>query len=97
MDAWETLLVNSTLSDGDAWEHLNAQEGGGTGTVILAAGLDGAFTAAELSASVVDQALVGEVAMPVLTATITADSLSAEILDTALASDVTAVELAGEV
>lgn len=41
MDAWETLLVNSTLSSGDAWEHLNAQEGGGTSTyTILSDGLD---------------------------------------------------------
>jgi hypothetical protein len=43
MDAWETLLVNSTLDPigFDAWEHLNAQEGGGgtippiIGTIIL--------------------------------------------------------------
>lgn len=33
MDAWETLLDNSTLASTgfDAWEHLNAQEGGGEG------------------------------------------------------------------
>lgn len=29
MDAWEILVDNSTLVTGDAWEHLNAQEGGG--------------------------------------------------------------------
>ncbi len=29
MDAWETLIGNSSLSTGDAWEHLNAQESGG--------------------------------------------------------------------
>jgi hypothetical protein len=32
MDAWETLTNNSSLapiSSYDAWEHLNAQEGGG--------------------------------------------------------------------
>lgn len=28
MDAWETLTSNSTLADGDAWEHLGAQGGG---------------------------------------------------------------------
>ena len=32
-DAWTTLLVHSTLSSGDAWEHLNAQEGGDGGPV----------------------------------------------------------------
>lgn len=29
MDAWETLIANSTLGSGDAWEHLNNQQGGG--------------------------------------------------------------------
>ena len=34
-DAWETLINNSTLGAGhDAWEHLNAQEGGGGGETI---------------------------------------------------------------
>lgn len=27
MDAWETLIAGSTLTSGDAWEHLNAQSG----------------------------------------------------------------------
>ena len=42
MDAWETLLDNSTISSGDAWEHLNAQGGTDTGLIdyiILADGL----------------------------------------------------------
>ena len=40
MDAWEIILVNSTLVSGDAWEHLNAQEGGGISTyTILSDGL----------------------------------------------------------
>lgn len=30
-DAWETLIANSTLGSGDAWEHLNNQSGGGGG------------------------------------------------------------------
>jgi len=29
MDLWETITANSTLSSGDAWEHLQAQESGG--------------------------------------------------------------------
>ena len=28
-DAWATLLEHTTLSSGDAWNHLNNQEGGG--------------------------------------------------------------------
>ena len=34
-DAWTTLLEHSTLGSGDAWEHLNAQEGGGSGGPII--------------------------------------------------------------
>ena len=41
MDAWETLTAGSTITSGDAWEHLQAQGGGGSGTyVILADGLE---------------------------------------------------------
>lgn len=41
MDAWETLISGSTIASGDAWEHLQAQGGGGTETyVILADGLE---------------------------------------------------------
>lgn len=40
MDAWETLINGSTIASGDAWEHLYAQGGSGTGTyTILADGL----------------------------------------------------------
>ena len=34
-DAWETLVANSSLPSGDAWEHLNNQNGTGSGTVYV--------------------------------------------------------------
>lgn len=35
-DAWEILIGNSSLVVGDAWEHLNAQEGDGeSGYIVL--------------------------------------------------------------
>ncbi len=35
-DAWTILIGNSSLVSGDAWEHLNAQQGGsGIGLVLL--------------------------------------------------------------
>ena len=40
MDAWETLTAGSTITSGDAWEHLQAQGGGGGTYVILADGLE---------------------------------------------------------
>ena len=38
-DAWGLLTQNSALSDGDAWQHLNAQEGGGD--VVVSANVSG--------------------------------------------------------
>ncbi len=35
-DAWDLITTNSSLQTGDAWEHLNAQEGGGTIEYIFA-------------------------------------------------------------
>ena len=34
MTAWNVLIMHSTLPSGTAWEHLNAQEAGGTGVVV---------------------------------------------------------------
>lgn len=33
-DAWEILVANSSLNSGDAWEHLNAQQGGESVTIV---------------------------------------------------------------
>lgn len=40
-DAWTTLTAGSTIDDGDAWDHIQAQGGGGgTATyLVLADGL----------------------------------------------------------
>ena len=42
MDAWGILIAGSTIPTGDAWEHLQAQGGGGgiRTYVILADGLE---------------------------------------------------------
>lgn len=39
-DAWTILKENSSLDSGDAWEHLNAQEGGSGSGVVLIDGLE---------------------------------------------------------
>lgn len=53
MDAWETLIAGSTLASGDAWEHLNAQQGGGTATyLVLADGLGTDMSANDLDIEV---------------------------------------------
>lgn len=35
MDAWEQLIAGSTIASGDAWEHLQAQGGGGTASYVV--------------------------------------------------------------
>jgi hypothetical protein len=35
MTAWEILTGNSSLPSGTAWQHLNAQQGGGPVTLVL--------------------------------------------------------------
>lgn len=53
MDAWETLISWSTISSGDAWEHLQAQSGGGTGTyIILADGVQVEMSVNDIEATV---------------------------------------------
>lgn len=53
MDAWGILIDGSTLPDGDAWEHLGAQGGGGSETVIVHAdGLEVEVATTEVSVEV---------------------------------------------
>lgn len=35
MTAWEVLTSNSSLPSGTAWQHLNAQQGGGPVTLVI--------------------------------------------------------------
>jgi len=59
MDAWETLIAGSTIASGDAWEHLQAQGGGGDiSYLILADGLEVEMAGPEIDVDI--QALVLE-------------------------------------
>lgn len=40
MTAWDNLIANSSTLSGTAWDHLNAQTGGGDQVIIHADGLD---------------------------------------------------------
>ena len=35
MTAWQVLTHNSSLPSGTAWQHLNAQQGGGPVTLVI--------------------------------------------------------------
>ena len=53
MDAWEQLISGSTIATGDAWEHLQAQGGGGSASyVILTDGLTVEMSANEIEVTV---------------------------------------------
>ncbi len=79
MDAWEILYDNSTLTTGDAWEHLNNQEGGGEGDIIIVGGITEMDIDLTLSANI-DTVLSLNVNDPVLTLDLE-DSMSTNIND----------------
>ena len=79
MDAWETLVAGSTIASGDAWEHLQAQDGGGgTGTyIILADGLEVEMATNDVEV-IVDQAAI-EVAIDQAEITVEIDQAPLEV------------------
>ena len=75
MTAWEVLTAGSTLPNGTAWDHLNAQGGGGGGPVTL--NIYGE-TVAELEAAMDAELESGELAAELETAELSAE-LQADI------------------
>lgn len=73
MIAWDVLTANSSLSDGDAWEHLNAQEGGGEIVVNVANGIRSAMNKIEVYASL--ETLAASVEISVITGTVTIEDV----------------------
>jgi len=69
MTAWEILTAGSTLPNGTAWDHLNAQAGGGSITLNIYG-----ETVAELEA-----AMNAELESPELAAELETAELSAEL------------------
>jgi hypothetical protein len=78
MDVWELATSNSTIAEGDFWEHLNAQGGGGGPTIIIGGDLTAdlgpmsvtAWAGAALSADIIIQPIEANAVSEVLTATI---------------------------
>ena len=75
MTAWEILTAGSTLPNGTAWDHLNAQGGGGGGPVTL--NIYGE-TVAELEAAMDAELEENEITADIETAELSAE-LQAEI------------------
>ena len=58
MDAWENLLVNSSIVEGDAWEHLTNQEGGaGTDRLIFVDSLEVEMSTCTFEVEVLDSSV----------------------------------------
>ena len=89
MDAWEKLMANSSLTLGDAWEHLNAQEGGGGGDIYIGSMLSASIETA-MSATIQTSTLTASVgntvsanfASPALSANISTNEISSITINT---------------
>ena len=63
MTAWESLIAGSTIQSGTAWEHLNAQGGGGsTGDVYVVNAGAAELSAMTLDGSILSAAMAADVA-----------------------------------
>lgn len=69
MTAWEILTAGSTLPNGTAWDHLNAQGGGGGAVTLNIYG----ETVAELEAAMDAELESGELAAELETAELSAE------------------------
>jgi len=78
MDAWETLVEGSTIATGDAWEHLQAQGGGGTASyVVLTDGVQIEMSANDVEITVDQQPV--EVTIDPQEITVTVDQSPMEV------------------
>lgn len=82
MRAWDKLTSGSTLPDGTAWDHLNAQGGGG-----------GIVYVESMAANLVEAALVGSIEQEVLSAEMTTVVLSAKLSEQVLEAGIQVVAL----
>ena len=94
--AWANLVSGSTLTTGTAWDHLEAQGGGGeTVYVDLISGhmtnmaLSASTQTDTLDAGIIDSALSASVSMSTMSANIITQGIGAEIVDTSLSAGVT--------
>ena len=86
MSAWSKLTEGSTLPSGTAWQHLNAQQGGGGQTVYVE----------QMAGSLVDIALTASVSTDIFTANITDETFRANIASEILAGVVAEMDLSVE-
>ena len=90
MDAWEAIVSGSTISVGDAWEHLLAQGGGGDTTIIY---VDGGLN------SIMEEAELTTTALPSDLQSILVDhgELSATVHEITLPSTIQEITLVGKI
>ena len=88
MTAWNVLILNSTLPSGSAWDHLNAQQAGGTGVIVndgIAVEIDFEPVALEvllqdIEAEVADEPIVVEIEDAPVEISLAADPIETEIV-----------------
>ena len=73
MTAWEILTAGSTLPNGTAWEHINAQGGGGGPVTLNIYGETVAELEAAMNAELEDNEITADIETAELSAELQAD------------------------
>lgn len=94
--AWENLVAGSTLEAGSAWDHLTHQ-GGGSGSVFIAAAVGGDVQSLQLSGDISARVLAGNIHDASIGGVILEQALSGNIQDQSLFGDIAAQQLSGAI
>lgn len=95
MDAWGILTSGSTIANGDAWEHLQAQGGGET--VVYVTSIDGQLSALNMVAESIDFIASGDVGNTTLAMSIEDKPLIITAQQIDLQGSITPQTLGGEI
>jgi hypothetical protein len=91
MDAWNTLIAGSTIANGDAWEHLLAQGGGGDTTIILASGMEGVIVDQTVGVEIVMGEVAADISAPQLAGNIAAAPLDGSVDDAVTVATISSI------
>lgn len=82
--AWSVLVENSSLLEGTAWEHLNAQVGSDPGVVLYVESMEASLTESIQTATMEIEMLGAGLYEEILQASLAVEELASSVVDTEL-------------